>query len=321
MNTTANHSRGGVRRVRVNAEGAGQRIDNFLLRELKGLPRSRVYKLLRKGEVRVNGGRIGPTYKLRAADEVRIPPVRLEAPNPSAPRVPAGLRERLLSGVLHEDERLLVLDKPPGIPVHGGSGQAWGLIEALRELRPELPFLELAHRLDRDTSGCLVLAKKRSALREVHEALREGRAEKKYLTLLKGRLPRGALPVEAPLDKRERRGGERTVTVSAAGKAARTVFRTVRRLGFATLVEAEIATGRTHQIRVHAAHAGHPVLGDDRYGDRDANRDVRRLGLKRIFLHAHSLHLRLAEGRELLVDAPLSADLRAVLDAAEKEGA
>lgn len=308
-----------VRHLRIDAETAGQRIDNYLLRQLKGVPRSRIYRLLRKGEVRVNRGRVGPTYRLQAGDELRLPPVR-QSQAEAAPQVPAGLRRRLEAGVLYEDERVLVIDKPPGLPVHGGSGQPYGLIEILRELRPQERFLELVHRLDRDTSGCLMLARRRSALRELHAALREGRAEKRYLTLLEGQLPRGAVPVEAALDRRERGAGERKVEVSGAGKAARTVFRTVERYPGVTLAEADISTGRTHQIRVHAAHIGHPVLGDDKYGDRDANRRLRALGLKRIFLHARSLRVQLADGSELRAEAPLSEDLEAVRTALQGRG-
>lgn len=303
---------GGVRRLRVGEDSAGQRIDNFLVRELKGVPKTRVYRLLRKGEVRVNGGRIDAAYRLALGDEVRIPPVRQgEGAAPSQPA--AALLERVERSVLVEDEQLLVLNKPAGIAVHGGSGIAHGVIEALRVLRPKAPFLELVHRLDRETSGCLLIAKRRSALRQLHELLRNGGFEKRYLALLAGKLPRGAIPVEVALDRTQVRGGERMVEVSSEGKHARSVFRAVQRFPGATLAEVEIATGRTHQIRVHAAHLGHPVIGDDKYGDREVNKAFRAHGLKRLFLHAHSLRVHWPDRPPLEVSAPLTEDLEQVL--------
>jgi 23S rRNA pseudouridine955/2504/2580 synthase len=308
-----------VRRIQIDSEQSGQRIDNFLLRELKGVPKSRIYRLLRKGEVRVNGGRIGPTHRLVEGDEVRLPPVR-QGPEqvPSAPS--SGLLRALEASVLFEDERLLVLNKPSGVAVHGGSGIEFGVIEALRVLRPQARSLELVHRLDRDTSGCLMIAKRRSMLRELHEALREGKVEKKYLALLVGKLPRGALPVELSLARQQLQGGERMVKVADSGKHARSVFRTLQRYPGATLAQIDIATGRTHQIRVHAAHIGHPVLGDDKYGDREENRRLRAAGLKRLFLHAHSLQVQRADGTQLHVQAPLSADLQDVLEHLSRGG-
>ncbi|RFA24562.1 23S rRNA pseudouridine(955/2504/2580) synthase [Alkalilimnicola ehrlichii] len=312
----------GVRYLRVDREDAGQRIDNFLLRVLKGVPKSRIYRLLRKGEVRVNKGRIGPPYRLQADDEVRIPPVRQEQEAvPDSGEVPRGLRAQLEQALLYEDDRLIVLNKPSGVAVHGGSGIRFGVIEAFRQMRPHAGGLELVHRLDRETSGCLMLAKRRSALRALHECLREGAVEKKYLALLAGKMPRGSIPVEAALRKQQLQGGERMVKVADEGKASRTVFRTLERYPGASLVEADIATGRTHQIRVHSAHLGHPVLGDSKYGERDANRRLRQLGLKRLFLHAHSLRLRLPwSEEELVVSAPLSDDLRQVLQRLERDG-
>lgn len=308
-----------VRKVVITADTAGQRVDNFLQRELKGVPKSRVYRLLRKGEVRVNGRRIDAAYRLGEGDEVRVPPVRTSEPAEPV-RPPDRLLQELQQRIIYEDDRLLVLDKPPGLAVHGGSGLQFGLIEALRALRPKAPFLELVHRLDRETSGCLVVAKKRSALREMHELLRTGRVEKRYLTLLLGRLPRGVVPVEAPLDSGHKQGGERVVRVASSGKAARTVFRTVARYGGYTLAEADIATGRTHQIRVHAAHLGYPVLGDARYGDKDANQALRKVGLRRLFLHAQSLEFDWGDGRPpLSVSTPLSEDLRRVLAVLEEK--
>lgn len=313
-----NKQSAGVRHVVISAEEAGQRVDNYLLRTFKGIPKSRVYRLLRKGEVRVNGGRVAPTYRLREADRLRLPPVRLDSVAEPAGDVPGWLAQQLREAVLYEDDVLLVLDKPSGVAVHGGSGVRMGVIEALRGMRPREQTLELVHRLDRETSGCLMIAKRRSALRELHRALRDGEVEKRYLALLDGKLPRGPFPVEEALDRRHMRGGERHVQVGAAGKAARTVFRPLERYGSTTLVEADIATGRTHQIRVHAAHVGHPVLGDDKYGDRARNKLLRELGLKRLFLHAHELRLQRPNGNdELVISAPLSPDLRAVLDKLE----
>ncbi|MDR9455032.1 MAG: RluA family pseudouridine synthase [Spiribacter sp.] len=282
---------------------AGQRIDNFLLRHLKGVPRTRVYRLLRKGEVRVNGGRIRPTYRLAAGDAVRIPPVRQadRAPTEASGRILA----RLESAILHEDSRVLVLDKPSGLAVHGGSGIAYGVIEALRQLRPDAPFLDLAHRLDRDTSGCLAIAKRRSALRTLHTAFREGAVDKRYLALLRGQIASPHMRVEAPLKAFAGRGGERIMRVAADGQFARTDFTVLESYQGWTLVRAQLHTGRMHQIRAHAAHLGHPVAMDARYGDAEADRELRALGLKRLFLHAESLRFDLPPEGQIAVDAPL----------------
>ncbi len=298
-------------------EEAGQRIDNFLLRELKGVPKSRIYRLLRKGEVRVNKGRIGPQYRLASGDQVRIPPLRLGSePTPAAPGEAA--LARLAAAVIYEDERLLVLDKPSGMAVHGGSGLSYGVIEGLRALRPQAPFLELVHRLDRDTSGCLMVAKKRSELRELHELLRRGAVLKRYLLLAAGDWRHGPWQIDAPLRKNQLSGGERVVRVDATGKAALTRFRCLQAYEEACLMEAELATGRTHQIRVHAAHAGHPLAGDEKYGLAAFNRKTRALGLKRLFLHAHHLAFTdLAGARSVEVSAPLGDDLRNVIQKLE----
>lgn len=301
-----------VRRIRIDAEQAGQRIDNFLLRELKGVPKTRIYRLLRKGEVRVNGRRSTPEYKLAAGDEVRLPPVRVAEDAADLPPG-RGLLAQLEAAIIYEDEGLLVLNKPPGIAVHGGSGVRHGVIEGLRALRPAAPFLELVHRLDRDTSGCLLIAKRRSVLRLLHELLRSDAVEKRYLTLLGGNLPRGPVPVEAPLDRFHLQGGERMVRVTDAGKHARTVFRAVERFRGATLAEARIDTGRTHQIRVHAAHLGHPVVGDDKYGNREINKLFREQGVRRLFLHAQSLTLHWPDAEPLTLTAPLFEDLETAL--------
>jgi len=310
--------------VQVGEESAGQRIDNFLLRELKGVPKSHLYRVLRRGEVRVNKGRVKADYRLQPGDLVRIPPLRLpERREPG--RAPDVQRARIDGSVLYEDERLLVIDKPAGLAVHGGSGLSYGLIETLRQLRPGAE-LELVHRLDRDTSGCLLVSKRRSTLRNLHALIREGGVEKRYLALILGDLPRERVRVDVPLSKNVLKGGERLVQVDrAAGKAACTVFRRLRRLpfgsGVATLVEAELLTGRTHQIRVHAAFLGSPLAGDCRYGDFEANRRLRAFGLSRLFLHASLLGFRADYmSRPLRVESPLPADLEQVLDVLLKGG-
>jgi 23S rRNA pseudouridine955/2504/2580 synthase len=304
----------GVRHLEITAAHAGQRLDNFLLRELKGAPKSLIYRIVRKGEVRLNGGRVQPERRLQAGDVLRIPPVRLGEREERPLRVPPGLAERLRAAVLYEDRELLVLDKPTGLAVHKGSGLDYGVIELLRALRPEEPFLELAHRLDRETSGCLALAKTPAALRWIQDALRAGRVEKRYLALVRGYWNHGPREVDQPLRRNVLRGGERMVEVLDDGKPARTQFRPVSLHQPASLLEASIATGRTHQIRVHAAHVGHPLAGDEKYGDADFNRLMaEQFGLRRLFLHAHSLNLPLG-GRDIAVSAPLDAELKAVMD-------
>ena len=307
-------SPGGVRHLEISPVHAGQRLDNFLLRELKGAPKSLIYRILRKGEVRLNGGRVQPSRRLQTGDMLRIPPVRLGERVERTVRPSPGLAERLRDAVLYEDRELLVLDKPAGLAVHKGSGLDYGLIEALRALRPDEPFLELAHRLDRETSGCLALARTPEALRTIQDALRAGQVEKRYLALVRGYWNLGPREVNAPLRRNVLRGGERMVEVLDDGKPALTRFRPVSLFKPASLLEAGIATGRTHQIRVHAAHVGHPLAGDEKYGDPAFNRMMgERYGLRRLFLHAHSLIVPLG-GREIAVSAPLDAELKAVLD-------
>lgn len=302
-----------VRIETVDAEHAGQRLDNFLSSRLKGVPRSALYRALRTGQVRVNGGRCKPERKLEAGDLVRIPPMRVDTPEtPPAPS--QGLREGLAERLLYEDRELLVLNKPSGLASHGGSGISLGAIEALRAMRPT-ESLELVHRLDRDTSGILLLARRHSALRRLQALIREHRMRKKYLALLQGLPQRDHFEVDAALAKNQMRGGERMVTVDAAGKESLSRFRVLQRYRNACLVEVEIVTGRTHQIRVHARHAGHPVAGDEKYGDAEFNRQLRTLGLKRLFLHAHALAFPWGEqGETIQFAAPLDAQLRALLD-------
>jgi len=300
-----------VQKVIVDAEYAGQRIDNYLLRILKGVPKSMIYRILRRGEVRVNKGRIKPTYRLQAGDELRIPPIRMSpATNPGSAK--AG--EALESRILYEDKRLIILNKPSGIAVHGGSGIQFGVIESMRKSRSDLHFLELVHRLDRDTSGCLVLAKKRSALRQIHELLRTGKMQKRYLALVQGNWQYGTKRIDVPLQKQMLRSGERIVRVSEHGKAASSTFRPLAVSKKASLMEVEIHTGRTHQIRVHAAHSGHPVAGDEKYGEEAFNRYLASMGFKRLFLHARSLAFELEEPHvDITINAPLDKKFEDVL--------
>jgi 23S rRNA pseudouridine955/2504/2580 synthase len=269
--------------LEVGEEGEGQRIDNFLLRVCKGVPKSHVYRILRSGEVRVNKGRIGPDYRLSIGDVVRMPPIRLALPS-AVTEVPP--REFV---VVLEDEALLIIDKPAGVAVHGGSGVSFGVIEQLRKARPEAKFLELAHRLDRETSGLLILGKKRMALARLHDMFRDGAIAKRYLALVRGRWCNVLQHVRLPLDKYMTEEGERRVSVAAGGKEAHTIVRLVARWENFSLVEVELKTGRTHQIRVHLAHLGFPLAGDEKYGDFSLNRELQKAGLKRMFLHAAKL--------------------------------
>jgi 23S rRNA pseudouridine955/2504/2580 synthase len=302
-----------ARHIEVSEDRAGQRLDNFLLRLLGDVPRSRVYRLVRRGEVRVNGRRAKPDQRLQWHDSVRLPPIRRES-TPQRARPSAQLLETLAGAIVYEDDRLIVLDKPAGVAVHGGSGLSFGIIEALRALRPK-ESLELVHRLDRDTSGCLLIARKASTLRVLHALLREGRFEKGYLALLKGHWNLGRKRLTAPLRTDLRVHGERTVRVHPEGKAAVSEFRPVQFFGKeATLVEVALHTGRTHQIRVHAAHAGHPVAGDEKYGDEEFNERMKALGLRRLFLHAHRVGFEWPQGGDFSASAPLPGDLRGFLE-------
>jgi 23S rRNA pseudouridine955/2504/2580 synthase len=297
----------------VGEEGDGQRVDNYLTRLLKGVPKSHVYRILRSGEVRVNSGRVGPDHRLKPGDRLRVPPIKTA--KPAATRPTAAAPSRLGAHILHEDESLLVLDKPAGLAVHGGSGVSTGVIEQLRRERPESRFLELVHRLDRDTSGVLMLAKKRSALLDLHRQLREGQAQKLYLALAKGRWTDAKRNVKLGLYKYLLPSGERRVRVQEDGQAAHTIFRLKRAWADWTLVEAELKTGRTHQIRVHLAHIGHPIAGDDKYGDFELNKRIAADGLKRMFLHACKLTIRHPVSAEpVTFEAALPAELSAFLE-------
>lgn len=289
----------------------GQRLDNFLARILKGVPRSMVYRILRRGEVRVNKGRVSPSYKLRQGDVIRIPPVRVSEGPVTIPSSNLHLVQDLGDRILYEDENMIVVDKPAGLAAHGGSGIEYGLIEALRALKPELPYLELAHRLDRETSGCLIVAKRRSALRNFHEQFRQRVVKKRYLTLVPGKWDRKVNLVQAPLKRNELRSGERMVEVNFRdGQPSSTGFDIVEELNGATLIAAMPHTGRTHQIRVHCAYLRHPVGNDDKYGDREFNAYLHSLGLKRMFLHAFRISfLNPKDGRVMKIEAKLPEEL------------
>ncbi len=296
-----------VTKTVIGEDAAGQRLDNFLFRQLKGVPKSRIYRMLREGEARVNGRRAEPSQRLAVGDEVRIPPVRLAQPVPKAAK---RVGRSLLGRILYRDAGLLALDKPAGQAVHGGSGVSLGIIEQLRQELPDAPFLELVHRLDKETSGVLLIASKRSVLTALHRMLREGRVRKTYVALARGAWQEAHRHVRLPLQKYVTAEGERRVAVHAAGQEAHTVFRLVRRYGDYSLLEAELRTGRTHQIRVHLAALGHPIAGDDKYGDFELNRRLKKLGLRRMFLHARRLEFtHPLTGKTLTLEAPLPAEL------------
>ncbi|GGY66270.1 pseudouridine synthase [Pseudoduganella albidiflava] len=288
----------------IGEEEAGQRIDNYLLRICKGVPKSHVYRILRSGEVRVNKGRIDQLYRLVAGDVVRIPPVRIaEKPDNAAPAAEFP--------VIYEDAHLLVIDKPAGVAVHGGSGVSFGVIEQLRASRPDAKFLELVHRLDRETSGLLLLAKKRSALTSLHEQMRDGETDKRYLALATGDWKNKRQHVKAPLHKYTTGDGERRVAVMETGMPSHTVFSLLRKYREFALLEAELKTGRTHQIRVHLQSTGFPIAGDDKYGDFALNKALqkRAVPLKRMFLHAHQITFRHPEsGKIMTLNAPLAPE-------------
>lgn len=300
-----------VRTVAVGPERDGQRVDNCLAALLKGVPKTHIYRLLRTGQVRVNGKRAKPDTRLSVGDQLRIPPVRV-AERPESGTPPAAMLDEIRKAVIFEDKDFLAIDKPAGIASHGGSGIAFGAIELLRAARPK-DHLELAHRLDRDTSGVLVFARSRRGLTGVQDLIRSGETKKQYLCLMTGKLRRAKFDVNAPLRKSVLSGGERMVRVDEDGKPALTFFREIEHYPDCSLVEATLATGRTHQIRVHAAHAGYPLAGDPKYGEREANKRFAKLGLKRMFLHAARFEFELGE-RAYSFSAPLADDLRAVLD-------
>lgn len=298
-----------VQIITIGAEQAGQRIDNFLITLEKGVPKSRIYRAVRKGEVRVNKGRIKQTYKLQAGDEVRVPPLRISEKIDTV-HVSDSLAQILRQQIIYEDDYLLALNKPEGLAVHAGSKIQTGVIEALKKLRPEAAFLELVHRLDRDTSGCLLIAKRRDALLHLQNQMRGSDIDKRYLTLTCGRWPQNDTIVDKPLQKNTVIGGENMVIVDPAGKLAKTQFLVKQTFRHGQLMEVKLFTGRTHQIRVHAASTGHPVAGDNKYGHRAFNKQLKQAGLVRMFLHAWQLNIAHPKNeRRLQLEAPLPADL------------
>jgi 23S rRNA pseudouridine955/2504/2580 synthase len=317
-----------VQIVHIDDSNVDQRVDNFLLSKLKGVPKSRIYRLLRKGEVRVNKGRIRPHYKLSYGDEVRIPPVRISArvsEKPCLPITNGRLASLLEMAIVYEDRHLLVVNKPSGLAVHGGSGISFGLIEYLRKMRPQQHFLELVHRLDRETSGCVMVAKQRSALRHLQEQLRHGEMTKTYHALVVGRWPQRCRSVNQPLIKNQLLSGERIVKTALAGlpgvKSSLTEYRVLKCYQQASLVEAKPITGRTHQIRVHCQSAGHPIVGDTKYGNEVVDKEFRAMGLNRMFLHAFRLEFTLPNtdqapalvaDNKVIIEAPLGDDLIAI---------
>lgn len=314
MNELKNSVKPTVKWVEIDEDHAGQRLDNFLFSQLKGVPKTRIYRIVRKGEVRVNKGRVDVKYRLQVNDRVRIPPIRV-AERDEQTIIQPTLRFSLENHILYEDEGFIVLNKPAGFAVHGGTGVNSGVIEALRQLRPEQRFLELVHRLDKDTSGCLIVAKKRSALKYLHELFRGDGVQKTYLALLAGQWQRKKQWVEVSLQKNINKGGERMVVVSKSGKAAQTLFVRLKKFADCTLVHASPKTGRTHQIRVHAAWLGHPIVGDDRYGDDVTNKRFRQKGYKRLFLHAEQLRFEHpVSGETMHFTAPLPQELQTLID-------
>ena len=291
--------------LEVGEESETQRLDNFLLRRMKGVPKSYVYRVVRSGEVRVNSARVKPDYRLKLGDKVRVPPVRIAAPDAKRAARPVEFP------IVFEDASILVIDKPAGVAVHGGSGVSQGVIEALRAARPEAKVLELVHRLDRDTSGLLIVAKKRGALTELHRMLRDGEIEKVYVAVVKGAPAGRHFDIKDPLHKYVNAKGERRVAVKEGGMEAVTRVKVLGGSGELSVLQLRLMTGRTHQIRVHLAHAGHPVLGDDKYGDFEFNRALARQGVKRLFLHARRLAFKHpVDGKRMTLDAPLPEDMR-----------
>lgn len=304
-----------VKLCTISADEAGQRVDNFLINQLKGAPKSLIYRIIRKGEVRINKKRCKPDYKLAADDVVRIPPVRLSKEKDPLPSAKLSKVQTIEQHILFEDDALMVINKPSGLAVHGGSGLSFGLIEALRALRPQARFLELVHRLDRDTSGCLLVAKKRSALRELHRMLRDKEVQKHYWCLVKGHWPERRSKVHAPLLKNTLKSGERIVRVDEEGKPSLTRFKVLERLQNASLVQAFPVTGRTHQIRVHCQAAGHEIAGDPKYGDKGFSERLADVGMNRLFLHAYELIFKHPLSKEPMhIKAPLEKRLNKAID-------
>ena len=305
----------GVQYVSVDHSQAGRRIDNFLQLQLKGVPKTRIYQMIRKGEVRVNGSRVKQNHRIDEEDVVRIPPVKLPEPNQDEVYFSNKIISSLEAALLYEDDALLVINKPSGLVVHSGSGQKAGVIEYLRHMRPEQDFLELAHRLDRDTSGCLILVKQPAVLKQVQNILKDHTIEKRYLAFVKGNLAKSSFEVSQPLQKNTLSSGERIVRVDPNGKHAVSRFKKLQQFKLGNLVEVELITGRTHQIRVHLSHIGNPIAMDPKYGDKEFNKKIKKSGLSRMFLHAHSMVIPLEIYAEpLYLEAPLNHDLEQFLE-------
>lgn len=304
-----------VQFIEVDSEYQDQRIDNYLRTQLKGIPKSLIYRVVRKGELRVNKKRVKPDYRLQPGDLIRVPPLRISEQSDHLPNARLDRIQALEKYILYEDRYILVLNKPSGMAVHGGSGLQFGVIEGLRALRPQAKFLELVHRLDRDTSGVLLVSKKRSVLKNLHEQLRSKTMRKNYLALVRGQWQKHVKTVNAPLRKNNLSSGERVVRVDTEGKASETRFTIVHKFSKATLVQASPITGRTHQIRVHTLHAGHPIACDDKYGDQEFDRYIRDQGGSRLFLHASDLtFFHPGEGNKMTIRAPLDKNLNKLIE-------
>ena len=304
-----------VQYYKIEEDQAGQRLDNFLFARFRNLPKSRLYRALRTGEVRVNKKRVKAEYRLMAEDKIRIPPLKVHEKQEFV--VHDKVCNTILNAIIYEDEQCIILNKPVGIPVHGGTEHSYGAIDALRKARPDIKFLELAHRLDKETSGCLLIAKKRSALRIYHELFRENKIKKEYLCLVKGVWEGGKRVVDAPLKKNILQSGERMVRIDPEGKTALTDFVPEKRFKSLSLLAVRLHTGRTHQIRVHLQHIHHPIIGDDKYGDKALNKQCKALGTNRMFLHAHKLYFTMPEsGQVISVTAPLDDAFNHALDVA-----
>jgi 23S rRNA pseudouridine955/2504/2580 synthase len=302
-----------VQELIIDESSDGQRIDNYLVKILKGVPKTRIYRLLRKGELRVNKGRIKPNYKLKLGDIVRVPPIRVSDPG-DVNKPGQNVLDLLTRSIMFEDSRFLILNKPSGIAVHGGSGLSYGVIEGLRALRPDAPYLELAHRIDRETSGILVIAKRRSALRGFQMLMTSNGIDKRYLALVKGSWSGGERKIDLPLLKNTLKSGERVVRVDSEGKKSLSIFRPLEIFTNASLMEVRIISGRTHQVRVHAQASGHPLAGDQKYGDDGFNREMAEKGCKRLFLHASKIRFTLENVMTYDFEAPLENTLVHVLE-------
>lgn len=308
-----------VQWVEITEDNSEQRLDNFLITLLKGVPKSCIYRIVRKGEVRVNKGRVDIKYRLAVGDIVRVPPVRRAETLDHVPHLSKGMADLLKQSILFEDNAFLVINKPSGLAVHGGSGVDSAVIEGFREINPEQRFLELVHRLDRDTSGCLLIAKKRSALRALHEQFRDDTVSKTYLALLSGQWTKKEAVVNQPLLKNVSKGGERVVVINPLGKQSETLFKRLKLYPDATLVRVEPKTGRTHQIRVHAAFLNHPIIGDERYGLNQPNKLFKDKGYKKMFLHAETLaFLHPGTGENVTFSAPLPQHFNTYIDNEEE---